>query len=140
MAEGFRVREIINRPVDAVWEYITDIHRADEWMRGVKDVQAVNNDPPGIGLCFKFTARGKQYDAEIVAYEPHYLFALSSTQGNISAVYTYILYKRDRHTEIELKAVCSTKGFAKIFQPIIAFLMKRHDSGQLITLKMLLES
>ncbi len=72
----------------------------------------------------------------MTALDPGKLIALTSTQGGVTATYTYSLARDGDGTEVTLKAVCKATGFWKLLHPVIVLAMKKSDSLQLTNLKL----
>ena len=135
MADGFNVKETIGRPPEEVWAYLTDFSHVKEWMTGVEEMTQITQGPLNVGSRFRFKARGKARESEVTAWEPGKCIALTSTQGGVTATYTYSLVSTDDGTEITLHAVCRATGFWKLLHPIIVFAMKKSDSSHLAKIK-----
>ena len=135
MAGGFSVKETIERPPEQVWVYLTDFSHAREWMTGVEEMSQINQGPIVVGSRFRFKARGKERESEITALEPGKRIALTSTQGGVTATYTYSLASAGEGTEVTLNATCKATGFWKLLHPLIVFAMKQSDSSHLPKLK-----
>ena len=135
MADGFSVKETIEHPPEDVWAYLTDFSHAEEWMTGVAEMTQITQGPIGVGTRFRFKARGKERESHVTALEPGKRIGLTSTQGGVTATYTYSLASAGDRTEVTLNAVCHATGFWKLLHPIIVFGMKRSDSSHLAKLK-----
>ena len=139
MAKGFHVEETIGAPADEVWAYLTDFRRAGAWMPGVEDMTQLDPGPLGVGTRFGFAARGKARETHVTAYEPGRLIALTSTQGGVTATYTYTLESAGGGTKVALDAVCEAAGLWKVLHPLILVAMRKSDSAQLANLKLAIE-
>ena len=135
MTGGFTVKEIIERSPQEVWGYLTDFGNAKKWMTGVEDMAPITQGPLRVGTRFRFTARGKERESHVTALEPDKRIALTSTQGGITATYTYTLTPIGDSTEVTLTAACEATGFWQLLHPIILFAMKRSDSSHLTKFK-----
>jgi len=141
MGSGFRATEHIGRPVEEVWAFLTDWRRAPEWMAGIDGMRAAIDGAVGNGTRVVFRARGSDRDAVIVAWAPPQRLALRSTQGGMTATYVYTCKPEASGTRLTLDARCEASGLGwRLAGPLIGFLMKRADSGQVAALKRLLEA
>ena len=140
MSRGFRAEETINRPVDQVWSYLTDPSHVTDWMDGVDRFRFPDGNHVGPGSTYEFEARGVKRDGLVTIWEPQARMALSSTQGGVTAIYTYELQKSGDSTQVSLHAECEAKGTWRLLHPLIGFMMKRADQGQLSNLKRAIES
>lgn len=139
MANGFSVKETINRSTGEVWAYLTDFSHAPKWMTGVEEMTQITRGSLGVGTRFKFTARGKEHETEITSLEPGKRISLTSTQGGVSATYDYSIVPSGGSTEVTLNAACTATGFWWWLHPLIVRAMKNSDSSQLTLLKSAIE-
>lgn len=135
MPAGFSVTQRIERPPAAVWAYLTDFQNAQDWMTGVEAMTQTAEGQLEIGTGFTFRSRGKQRETRVTALDPGTRIALTSTQGGVTATYSYSLAPDGDGTRVTLDAVCDATGFWKLLHPLIAFAMKQSDSSQLAKLK-----
>lgn len=135
MAEGFSVGETIDRRLEDVWAYLTDFSHAKHWMTGVEEMTQLTQGPIELGTRFRFKSRGRERESHVTALEPGKQIALTSTQGGVTATYTYSLASAGDGTEVTLNAVCRATGFWKLLHPIIMLAMKKSDSSHLAKLK-----
>jgi len=129
MNKGFSVSQIIDRPPDEVWAYLVEFRNAPQWMTGVDGLEQVSDGPLGVGAELAFKSRGKVRGSVVSAFEPERRLDLTSTQGGITASYSYSLAPRDGATELTLSANCEAKGLWKILHPLIKIAMEKSDSS-----------
>ena len=140
MARGFTVTETIDKPAADVWAYLTDLNNhASQWMDGVEDmIQLTPGDiKPGTG--FSFHSRGRMHQTEVTSFSESAaknVIALTSKQGSVTATYVYTVAPNgENQTHLQLDATCECSGFLVLLSPLIAYMIKRADSGQLANLK-----
>lgn len=139
MGRAFETTEQIGRPVGEVWDRLTDWDRAPEWMRGVDHMEA--DGPTEVGTELSFRARGKTRPSTITALDPGRSVTLTSTQGRVTANYSYACRPTDEGTEVTLVAECRTEGVVMgAVAPLLRFVMRRVDGGQVAALKQVVES
>ena len=139
MAKAFAVTTTIDRASEEVWAALVDWSRAPTWMRGIDSMTA--SGPNEIGTDLLFRARGKDRPASITAIEPGRAITLRSVQGGVTADYRYRVDPIDgSRTAVLLEADCSTTGLWSAIGPLLRFVMKRTDLGQLEALKEMVES
>ena len=136
MADGFTVNERLDHAPAKVWAYLTDFDNAPEWMTSIGEFTQATQGHLEVGTQFSFKARGKARETRVTALEPGKLIALTSTQGGVTATYTYSVAPVGDGAEVTLKAVCEATGFWKLLHPVIVFAMKKSDSSQLANLKL----
>lgn len=140
MAEGFQATERIAGSREEVWACLTNWQRAPEWMKGIEEMRALTDGPVGEGTRLVFRSRGAERETTVVAWAPPHRLALRSQQGGMTATYEYTCEPEDRGTRLTLRARCEAQGFGwRLASPLIGFLMKRADSGQVMALKRLVE-
>lgn len=135
MSNGFNVKETIDQPPQLVWDFLTDFSKAGKWMTGVEEISLIKEGPIKIGTRLSFKARGKERESQVTALEQGKLIALTSTQGGVTATYTYSIESEGDNTLITLDAVCNAVGFWRLLHPIILLAMKLSDSSHLAKLK-----
>jgi carbon monoxide dehydrogenase subunit G len=141
----FFVTETIEAPTDAVWAILRDPARAPEWMKTVALVEKSSEGEIAKGATFHASSskRGRHGRTVTVAeWEEGRRVALASKTGGVSSVYDYVCEPaEDGKTKVTLKATCDGKGFLwTIMQPMLIFMIKSTDGGQLKRLKKLVET
>ena len=131
MVQAFDRAATIPRPPHEVWAVLTDWAHATEWMPGVQTIAPVDGDggPPS---ALRFSARGKDHDAVVRAWEPDRRLVLESTQGGVTATYEYLLAAAGPATQIRLRASCVTRGALwRLASPLLVAGMRLTDGPQL---------
>lgn len=140
MARAFAVEAVVERPAEEVWAALTDWDNAHRWMAGVDKVSV----EPGTAdpMILNFRAQGKDRVAEVVTVEQGRSISIRSSQGKVSAVYDYETEPLDDdRTAVRLVADCSTTGaLFSALSPLLRFVIKRTDSGQIDALKAVIEN
>lgn len=136
---GFESNAIINKSITEVWSYISDFSNADKWMTGVKNLRPKELGSIGKGSKLLFRSRGSERASEITAWDSPKTMELTSTQGGVTATYTYSLKSIGDKTELTLKAGCIATGLWKILHPIIVIAMRASDSKHPIQIKKAIE-
>jgi uncharacterized protein YndB with AHSA1/START domain len=129
MAEAFTAETTIDRPVDVVWERLTDWDSAPRWMPGVGSLRAEGRTAPGTTLVF--TTRGRERVGQIADLDPGRRITLRSVQGGVTADYVYACVPHDGGTRVRLVADCRMTGPIRLLGPVIRYAIRRTDGGQL---------
>jgi uncharacterized protein YndB with AHSA1/START domain len=129
MTEVFTAETVIDRPVEAVWECLTNWDLARQWMPGVEALRA--HGPVATGTTLAFTTRGKERTAKVVALDPGHSITLRSMQGGVTADYVYAVASHGDGTRVTLVADCRITGPEWLLAPVIRAAIRRADSGQL---------
>jgi len=140
MARGFHAAETIARLATEVWVRLTDFTRAGDWMPRVEWIEPPSGGALAVGTRLRFRARGHEQASEVTAFEPGRRIALTSTQGGVTATYTYGIESLGDRTRVTLDGTCEARGLWRLVHPLIAFAMRRTDGGQLARLKAALEA
>lgn len=77
----------IERPIDEVFSYLTEVTNMPHWVSGVRDASLVS-DKMGLGARFvcDYAGTRRSFDIELVAtrYEPPHLFGIELSSGPFS--------------------------------------------------------
>ena len=141
----YSVTESIAAPADAIWAVLADPTRAPEWMKTVGKVEQTSEGPVCAGTTFRAAAnqRGRHGRTVTIAeWEDGRRIALASKSGDVEAVYDYTCEPaEDGKTRVTLKATCEGSGFLwAVVQPVLIFMIKSTDGGQIKRLKRLVEA
>lgn len=137
---AFQASATINCAPELVWAVMTDWSKSAYWL-GVEGLKPKNkNMSVGQGSVLTYNARGTQ-TGTVTRWEPARALTLESVQAGVTAVYQYTLTQQGPETLVELKADCfATAWLWRKLLPLIEFMMRRADKGQLNALKNLTET
>jgi uncharacterized protein YndB with AHSA1/START domain len=139
MVQAFERATRIQRRPDEVWAALTDWEHATEWMPGVEAIAPVDGQG-GVPSKLRFSARGKDRDAMVRAWEPDRRLVLESTQGGVTAIYEYLLAANGPATDMRLRASCVTRGALwRLASPLLVVAMRLTDGPQLKRLRTAIE-
>jgi carbon monoxide dehydrogenase subunit G len=134
----------IDRPVDVVFAYITDIGRFPEWSTVVQEATITSSGPLAVGSTFRTTAhflgRRFQTDNVVTVYDPPHTFAGKVTSGPVQYEVTTTLRAEDGGTNVTWAIEGEAAGFFRVAEPLLARLGRRQIEAQVGTLKDLLEA
>lgn len=145
-SKGFWVSEVIEKPPEAVWAYMSDLSNATEWMPGVEEIELIaggdGKGGPAAGARYKVkvstrgAGTGGEMETEVTRWEPPTLMALTSTTGPVTATYTYEIEPDTYGSKVFMDVRCVARGFLmKLMHFFIVTAMKRVDGMQLQNLK-----
>ena len=132
---GFVAEEKIDVGPDLVWRHLTEPDLMSGWMPGIDGMRTIDGAPLGEGSGLAFRSRGAERTSDVIHYRDKERLALRSTQGRVTATYTYLVKAHGDGTHVRLEAECRARGPMKLLMPLIRHLMRRADSGQLKHLK-----
>lgn len=133
----------IDRPVEEVYAYLSDVERIPEWNSMVDEV--VPSDHPlrvGSTAQIKMRLLGRHIEAtlEVMELEPNRRVVVK-TGAPISVTDTYTFEALGENgSRLTYNTVGDTKGFFKLADPIVARVVKKQLTAQLETFKELLEA
>jgi uncharacterized protein YndB with AHSA1/START domain len=135
----------INRPVEEVFKYASDIDRQPEWVPPLIDSRKSTSGPTGVGTAYrqtaKFLGRRMDMDCQITGYEPPTLYAFRAKNGPMHMEMQFTLTPEGPEaTRVTQVVEGESAGFFKLADPILARTMKKQFVADLETLKTLLES
>lgn len=150
---GFTAVEIINRPPEEVFDFMTDLFQLSRWVSGLISVDPITRGSMREGSKWSEIRRiGDREASNIIEVEafrkpgegklPPYVYAIRSVHLGIQSTYHYRVDVEDREqTRIELTAVVRGANFiSNFFAPFAATGMKRRDQDQLKSLKKAVEA
>ena len=135
---------IIQRPIEKVFAFVSDLQNATQWQSGVLEVRRVTEGPLGIGTQFafvrKFMGRKMEAISEFVAYEPNSKVVFKNNSGPMDFENSYLFEATDEDTRLTSILEMQPKGFISLAEPLIDAGLKREMETAFGDLKDLLES
>lgn len=134
----------INRPLEAVFTYVTDIEKLPQWMSELVEAKQDSDGPVSVGTTISAVAKplGRRAEStqEVVAYDPKKKFAIKSTSGPVQNEDTFTFRPVVGGTEVTRTTTGETAGFFRLAEPLVNRMLKRQFETNLANLKDLLES
>ena len=135
----------ISRPIDEVFEYISNLENDPIWCPEVKSVVPLDGSPPGVGKTYDLVARPIPMDQhggyEITEFEPPKYLKLRVWQDKNEGHTWYRLEETAAGTRLVYKTEVALAGIAKLFEPIVGWMTTRTRGPRMLrNLKQLLES
>jgi uncharacterized membrane protein len=134
---------IINRPIEVVFAYATDVKRFPEWAATVREAEQTSSGPMAAGATVRtviqFLGRRLTVDQVITDFEPNRTMASKSLSGPVSGVITTSFEPANGGTKVTWAIEGESKGFFGMADPLLGQIFKRQIEAQLGTLKDLLE-
>ncbi len=140
----FAMREVIQRPIDEVFDFISDPAHGPLLIDGIASLEPADDAPIAAGTKLRAVRRtmGREADEEFLvsAYEPPHLYALAGDSAGVRATMRYELTGVDGGTEVMLTIGLEARGLARLFEWAIFWLTKRGNRGRLAGLKRAIEA
>ena len=135
---------IINRPIEEVFAYVSDLRHSQEWQNGLLEVRKITEGPLGVGTQFTFvrTFLGRKLEAsnEFIEYIPNTIVTFKVTSGPVPGQGSYLFESTPEGSKVISKVEMQAKGFVKLAEPLIAASLSRDVESNLEKLKNLLEN
>jgi len=134
----------IKQPVERVFEYISTPENDPTWVPVSFRHHKISPGPLHVGSITEedvaFLGRRMRYVWEVWHYEPPSAFSARTVSGSLPATIHLLLEPLDSGTELTLVVDAELRGFYKLMGPLMKWVVQRHFTTQLRTLKNLLES
>lgn len=138
----------INRPIEAVFDFIADGENDARWCPSVKEIERISGNGTGEGARYRMhhTPGGREYDAtvEVVTCERPHLFKWVMTDSGHTLHGTYELEEVDGRTHLNQTSQLTFEGWLRIpglfMKRFIAKEVKKELGKQFANLKQLLET
>ncbi len=134
----------INRPVEAVWAYISDFDNLPLWHTGTVETRLISEPPVRQGTTYVWVGQtlGKRMEvnSEVTEFEPHRAWAYKSISGPIASTARYSLEPADNGTRMTISVEGEVGGFFKLAEPVMAAMLRRQFEGALANVKDILEA
>jgi len=134
----------INRPVEEVFAYVSDLQNGPQWQNGLLEVRRTSQGPLGIGTQYtsvrKFMGRKLESGIEFVTYEPNKKIAFKSISGTSPFEQSFIFESTVEGTRLTTRLELQTGGLMGLAEPLIASGVKREMVANFGDLKDMLES
>jgi uncharacterized protein YndB with AHSA1/START domain len=139
------VNTTINRPIEEVFAYASDIDRQPEWVSPLTESRKASSGPTDVGTTYrqaaKFLGRRIEMDCEITGYESPSLYAFRAKNGPMTMEMRFTLTSEGPETtRVDQVVDGESGGFFKLADPILARSMRKQFVADLETLKTILES
>jgi uncharacterized membrane protein len=135
---------VINRPIEQVFEYVTNIENAPKWKSRLLEIKRTSEGPVGVGTTQtsvgQFLMWRPQTNVEITEYAPNRKVGFKTTSGPVSAMGEFTFESVEGGTRVTLVSGMKPTGFLKLVGPILARWPQSHLETEFAKLKELLEA
>lgn len=135
---------IINRPVEEVWKFMSNIENATKWDRGVLEAKQTSEGPIGIGSMLQtrrqMLGRQRIGKLRVSEYVPNRLIALQASLGQIAAAQIrYSFEPVDGGTHMTGTSEVELRGLWKLITPVLTRMLARDGREDLTNAKRIME-
>ena len=140
--------EVINRPVEEVFEFVTDLKNDLLWQSGVLESEQTSEGPMGVGTTHRsvsqFMGRRMEGTAEVIEYKANKKITYKAASGPMSLEISYAFEPVEGGTRISFVGEGETGGFFKrlfgLADSILVRMAQRGMETDLANLKDILEA
>jgi carbon monoxide dehydrogenase subunit G len=144
MAVNFETSVPIERPVDEVFDYVSDPGNFPNWNSAVQSVRQTSPGSDGVGATYlmerELPGGQAENELETVQINRPTLFVIRTTSGPTPFLYRYVLQDKGAGTLLELAAEVELEGIAGALGPLASRAVKRGVDSNFADLKRILES
>jgi uncharacterized protein YndB with AHSA1/START domain len=135
---------VIDRPVEVVWNFITDLSKAQDWYRGVLEERWTSLGPPGVGATLEAKLASRLMRVvllRVVEYEPHRKFVMEFTSGQVRGTTDgFSLETIEGKTKLTETLDLKLGGFFRLVGPLLGRRGRNDVAFRHQNLKRILES
>lgn len=146
MAQGVGKCLVIDRPVEDVWNYMTDISNMPRWEDSGAVWKQMSEGPIQVGTSIQssitFLGRTVTFDLRVTEFEPNRVFSVEAVAGRTRGTkVTYLLVPvDDRKTTLSRVTDARFHGILKVLQPFAGPITKRTGALEARNVKRIMES
>jgi uncharacterized protein YndB with AHSA1/START domain len=133
----------INRPVENVFAYVTDIVNDPSWHTDILEAKRTTEGPIGVGTTYEVRIKPSMGVSggivEVVEFEPTRKQVLRSEMGRMRPTVTYLFEPADGGTNFTRRVQIELSGPIRLMQPFIRAMGKKRNTAFLANLKRVLE-
>jgi uncharacterized protein YndB with AHSA1/START domain len=141
---NFQTSVRIHRPVEDVFDYLSDPGNLPHWNSAVRDVRPISISRREVGSTYSMKRELPSGSAdnklEILTLERPTQFAIRTTSGPTPFHYRYDLRSDNGETIVTLEAEVELEGAAALAAPLARRAVKRGVDDNFATLKKILEA
>ena len=135
---------VINRPVEEVFAFYTDLSNSTQWETGVLEVRQTNEGPSGVGTTWKGVRQnlGRRFEqiVEVTEWEPNRKASYESTSKPFPMQASFSFESIEGTTRITVVANVQFSGLFKLVKPIVIRMVNKQIEANFQNLKKLLEA
>ena len=135
---------MINRPVEEVFQFATDVDKLTQWQGNLLQTRQTSDGPMGIGSTFdeirQTPGRKVESTYEITEYEPNGRVFWKTIVGPIPMDGGTRFESAEGGTRVTFNIEARPSGLFRLLQPLIARSLKKQVKSDNETLKALLEA
>lgn len=135
---------VINRPVEAVFGFLTDLSAYPSWQKDIVEYRQTSPGPLTAGSTGVVVRNVMGFHDEstwrIAELVPNSLYVIKSTSGSLAYEITNSLHAEGAATHIHVRFQAEPTGLLKVAEPVMAGAIKQGFSEGYQNMKRILES
>jgi carbon monoxide dehydrogenase subunit G len=139
----FDTNVVIRRPVQEVFDFVSDPENVQLWQPGVLESRRTSAGPMGVGATYvevrQSMGRRIESPTKITRYEPNAKLG-SSTAGLVPFEGEYTFEPTPDGTRVSFTARTEVRGFLRLIEPLIVRMFQEDMQSAFATLKAILEA
>ena len=140
----FEVSIVINRPIEEVFAFLSDLEDNSKWRPGQIEARKTSEGPIGVGTTYRMVnnvlGRRIEGEAEVTEYEPNRKYAVKSKSGYFPFEARRIFEPVEGGTRVRFAMEAEPGGVFKLAEPLVASMAKRRVEADAAILKDLMEA
>lgn len=138
------VSTVINRPVDEVFAFLSDLENNLKWRASQVEAWKESEGPIGVGTTYRMVNNvlGRRIEGQgvVTGYEPSRKFTTVSRSGYMPLEAQRIFEPVEGGTRVTFVLRAEPAGFFKAAEPLLATLARRRIESEAANLKDLMEA
>jgi carbon monoxide dehydrogenase subunit G len=131
---------LIDRPLDHVFDYLSDARNEPHWLPGAERVEKTSDGPVGLGTTYEGTyARAGRVELTLVTFERPTAVTFRAHAKIVDFDDAVKLSEEDGKTRLNATMTAQPRGVMKLFGPLMAKTLRRQFEGNWVHLKEALE-
>jgi len=134
---------IINRPVEEVWKFISNVENIPKWNRGTRKGRVTSDGTIGIGTTVQylrqFLGRQMLVKLQVSEYIPNKMIALKLNAGRITAQTGFTFESVEGGTRLTHPSEIELGGLWKLITSILNPMLERDGREDMANIKRLIE-
>jgi carbon monoxide dehydrogenase subunit G len=140
----FTVTTFINRPLQEVFDFMTNPANFAQWQSGIKSAKWSSDDPVGVGSTFnsigEMMGREMKMDLEITQWDPPTVWGIKGQSGPVKFEAINKFESKDSGTQVIQTFQGEVGGFFSIAEGLAIKQLQKQGENDGNTLKKLLEA
>ena len=137
----FEASVMIDRPVEEVWKFVTDLSKLPKWNTEVQEAKQTSAGPIGVGTTLQTKSRNMVGYIQVVEYEPNKKITIEFTSRPLKGTNeTSTVENVEGKTRFTRTTDMKFSGVYKLVGPFLTPRMKREYIATVGNLKRILES